>query len=325
MGFSGFPPKADITAAIASIQMWSERADGAIFHIEPPWKYLLQGGNAMAHVDTVHVPLAQFYRSKGMKIFVTFDATDGLGRDKDARELREAGRSIADPAVQQLYSAYVVAFAQAIKPDYIGLGAETNLIRAAAPQSVYNGLKAMLNAAAAAVRTVVPDATLYTTVQVETAWGRLPFTGQYVGIGDDMRDFPFAQMLGLSSYPYVGNYTSPAAIPDDYFARIRSGLTIPVFVAEGGFTSASVTGFQSSPELQADYVRRMGRLLTTANAVAWFQLNFADIDVTAFPVPPGYEDILAIFTRIGFVDSELRPKLSLAVWDSVFSQRRLPQ
>jgi len=323
MGFSGFPPKADLNAAVASIQMWSERADAAIFHIEPPWKYLLGGGNIAAHVDSVHVSLAQFYRSKGLRIFVTFDATDGLGRDKDARELREAGRSIAEPAVQQLYRAYVVAFVQAIRPEYVGLGAETNLIRAAAPRSVYNGLKVMLNAAAGDVRAVAPDATLYTTVQVEAAWGRLPMTGQYVGVEEDIRDFPFAQVLGLSSYPYVGNFTSPDRIPGDYLSRIRGGRTIPVFVAEGGFTSASVTGFQSSPALQAEYVRRMSELLTTANAFAWFQLNFTDIDVSAFPVPPGYEDILAIFTRIGLVDSELSPKPSLAVWDSLFSQGRI--
>jgi hypothetical protein len=321
MGFSAFPPKAEINAAVASIQMWSERADAAIFHIEPPWKYLLAGGNATAHVDTVHLPLAQFYRSKGLKLFVTFDATDGLGRDRDARELREAGRSIAESPVQQLYRAYVVAFVQAVHPEYVGLGAETNLIRAVAPTSIYSGLKAMLNHTAADVRAAMPDVTLYTTIQVETAWGRLPFTGQYVGVGDDLRDFPFAQVLGLSSYPYVGNYTSPAQIPDDYFSRIANDRSLPLFVAEGGFTSASVTGFQSSPQLQADYVRRMGDLLTAANAFAWFQLNFTDIDLTAFPVPPGYEDILAIFTRIGFVDSELRAKPSLAVWDSLFASR----
>ena len=322
MGFSGFPPKNDLDAAIASIQMWSQRADAAIFHVEPPWKLLLSTGDIAAQISTEHVGLARFYRSKNLKIFVTFDATDGLGRDKDARELREAGRSIAEPAVQQLYRNYVKAWVQAIQPDYIGLGAETNLIRLAAPRAVYDGLRTMLNAAAADVRAIAPGATLYTTVQVDVAWGRLQGTDAYIGVEEDFRDFPFVQVLGLSAYPYLGRFTSPEQVPVDYLSRLSVGRSTPLFVAEGGWTSAAVTNVQSSPELQARYVRRMGELLSHAGAFAFLQLNFADLDTSSFPVPAGYEEILSLFTRIGFVDSELRPKPALVVWDSLFALRR---
>jgi hypothetical protein len=39
------------------------------------------------------------------------------------------------------------------------------------------------------------------SVQVETAWGRLAGSGPgtYVGIDDDLRDFPFIGALGSSS------------------------------------------------------------------------------------------------------------------------------
>ena len=322
MGFSGFPPKADITAAIASINMWSQRADAALFHIEPPWKLMLDGGDIAAYINTEYVGLAQFYRSKRLTIFVTFDATDGLGRDKDSRELREAGRSIAEPAIQQLYRTYVTAWVQAIRPDYIGLGAETNLIRLAAPRSVYDGLKTMLNATAADVRAVAPGVPLYTTVQVDVAWGRLQNTNQYTGVEQDFSDFPFAQVLGLSTYPYLANFGTPAQVPIDYLSRLRNGRTIPLFIAEGGWTSAAVTNVQSSPAQQAAYVGRMGELLDHANAFAFLQLNFTDVDTGAFPVPPGYEQILSLFTRIGLVDSELRPKPALAVWDTLFARRK---
>lgn len=322
MGFSGFPPKNDLAAAVASIQMWSQRADAAIFHVEPPWKHLLSGGNIAAHLDSHYVSLAQFYRSRQLKLFVTFDATDGLGRDKDSRELREAGRSIAETEVQQLYRDYVKAWVQAIRPDYIGLGAETNLIRLAAPPSIYGGLKQMLNAAAADVRAVVPDATLYTTVQVDVAWGRLQGTNVYAGIEDDFRDFPFAEVLGLSTYPYLAGFAAPGNIPLDYLSRLRNGRNIPLFVSEGGWTSAGVSNVQSSPELQAAYVRRMGELLAQAGAFAFLQLNFADIDPAAFPIPAGYDEILSLFLKIGLVDSELRAKPALSAWDSLFALDR---
>ena len=136
------------------------------------------------------------FQSVEAQIFVTFDATDGLGRDKDARELREAGRSIAEPAIQHLYRTYVTRWVQAIRPDYIGLGAETNLVRLAAPRSIYDGLKAR-KCRGCDVRAVMPDVPLYTTVQVDVAWGRLQGTSQYtIGVEEDFRDFPFAQVLG---------------------------------------------------------------------------------------------------------------------------------
>jgi hypothetical protein len=322
MGFSGFPPKNDLAAAVASIQMWSQRADAAIFHLEPPWKLMLAGGDITAHINTEYAELARFYRSKSLKLFVTFDATDGLGRDKDSRELREAGRSIAEPAIQQLYRDYVKAWVQAIRPDYIGLGAETNLIRFAAPRPIYDGLKVMLNATAVDVRAIMPDATLYTTVQVDLAWGRLQGTNTWLGVEEDFRDFPFAQVLGLSLYPYLAHYSAPAEVPVEYLSRLRNGRSIPMFVAEGGWTSAGVTNVQSSPALQAAYVRRMGELLAHANAFAFLQLNFADLDPASFPIPAGYEQILSLFLKIGFVDSELRAKPALAVWDSLFGLPR---
>jgi outer membrane protein TolC len=50
-------------------------------------------------------------------------------------------------------------------------------------------------------------------VQVETAWDRFNAVNPtYVGVEQDFADFPFAQMLGLSSYPYFG-FAQPEDIP----------------------------------------------------------------------------------------------------------------
>ncbi len=43
MGFSGIPPRADINLAIASIDLWSRRADAAIISFEMRWGELLDG------------------------------------------------------------------------------------------------------------------------------------------------------------------------------------------------------------------------------------------------------------------------------------------
>jgi hypothetical protein len=96
---------------------------------------------------------------------------------------------------------------------------------------------------------------------------------------------------------------------------------MPVLVVEGGWTSGAVGQIQSSPAKQAQYVTRHAQLLERANAVVWLQLLYTDIDAAAFPPqPPGSS--LALFTQLGFVDTQLRPKAALATWDSLFALRR---
>jgi len=215
---------------------------------------------------------------------------------------------------------YVVAIVDVVRPSHIGLAAETNLIRAVAPRAVYDAVVRMTNDAAADLRARGVSTPLYVSVQVETASGRLAGSGAYVGIDQDLRDFPFLGALGLSSYPYLGGFATPEAIPNEYYSRVRGTRALPLMVVEGGWTSASVPGLQSSLEVQARYVRRQAELLDAADATAVFQLTFTDLDVSAYPQPPG--SILPLFAALGMVDTQLRPKPALAAWDSVFARPR---
>ena len=134
----------------------------------------------------------------------------------------------------------MVALDTIMHPDYLGLAAETNLIKAAAPAPVYAAVVAMTNAAAADVRAVDPTRQLYVSVQVETAWGRLGNGGAYIGIAQDYADFPFIDAFGLSSYPYLGGFADPDSMPDGLLlAARRPAMRTPVMVVEGGWSSAS--------------------------------------------------------------------------------------
>jgi hypothetical protein len=159
------------------------------------------------------------------------------------------------------------------------------------------------------------------SVQVETAWGRLGGNAAYVGVEGDFADFPFAQMLGLSSYPYFG-FSQPEDIPANYYNRLLNGRTLPVMVVEGGWTSASAGTVQSSPELQARYVIRHAQLLDAVGARGLIQLVFADIDLASFPppIPPN----LPLFVNIGLTDSDFNAKPALAAWDALHARRLTP-
>jgi hypothetical protein len=301
--------------------MWSRRADAGIEHVSPPWAAMLAGISPDSAIRNNELGIANYFRSKGLQVVITIDATDGLNRAAEAPELVSARRSITETAIQQLYRNYVKALVRLVQPDYLGLAAETNLIRLAAPRPVYDALVRMTNDAATDVRAISATTPLYVSVQVETAWGKLP-GGAYVGVEDDFRDFPFMAAMGLSSYPYLAGFLTPEDIPLDYYARLRgSRPTLPLLVVEGGWTSISLGGITSSPAAQARYVAQQAKMLDGASAIAYFQLSFTDLDLSSFPPqPPG--SILPLFASLGLVDTNLQPKLALATWDSLFSRPR---
>ena len=321
LGFSAIPPRLTTAAVLQGIDLWSQRAEIAAIHEELPWTDLLAGMTPDAILDRDKVQLVDYMRGKGLKLYFMADLTDGLSRDKEAPQLRALNRSITEPAVQQAYRNYMLAVQRKLHPEFIGLAAETNLIRVAAPSAVYAAVVTATNGAAADLRAAGNAATLMFSVQVETAWGLLPSNANYVGVEQDFTDFPFAQMLGLSSYPYFA-FAQPEDIPINYYSRLPNGRTLPVMVVEGGWTSATAGTIQSSPELQARYITRHAQLLDAVGARGLIQLVFADIDLAS--IPPPIPSNLPLFVNIGLTDSDFNAKPALAVWDALHARRLLP-
>jgi hypothetical protein len=315
LGFSVIPPRPDIAVALQAFEVWSRRSDAALFHVSVPWQGLLADSSATALIRKHQFELAQLYRLRGLDIVFTVDPTDGLNRAREDTALTAHGRSIAQPAIQAMYRDYVLTLDSLLHPNYLGLAAETNLIRTIAPPAVYQSLRTMVNATATALRARNTRARLYTSVQVETAWGRLPPTGRFAGIDDDLRDFPFLDALGLSSYPYLGGFSQPEDVPLEYYSRLSS---LPKLVVEGGWSSASVGDVVSSPDEQMRWIRRHMQIADQASAVAVFQITFTDLDLASFSVAAG--SILPLFAHLGLVDTELRPKPALAEWDKAFAR-----
>jgi hypothetical protein len=319
LGFSAVPPRPEQAALVQGLELWTRRSDIAIVHEELPWTALLAGTPPDTILRREKDDLMAYYRGKGLALVFVADGTDGLAREKDPPQLRAAGRSITEPAIQALYCDYVLAFVRRFRPDYVGLASETNLTRAIGAPPLYQALVTMANAAAGQIR-AEPDAPpLFVSVQVEVAWGRLAGGGQFAGVAADRADFQFVDLLGLSSYPYFV-WDAPEALPDDYYARLVADAPIPVMVVEGGWASASGGAPGFSPAEQARYLTRQAALLDRAGGLALIQLTFTDLDLTAFP--PDVRAPLEPFARLGVVDAAFLPKPALAVWDSLYAVRR---
>ena len=314
LGFSATPPRLSVESVLATIDAWQPYADIAQITQSVPWRALLAD---TAAADLVHrdlVQLAALYRSRGLPLIVQIDVTDGLSRDRESPELLTLDRSIREPAVQQRYHAYLLAVDSLLHPEYLGLAMETNLVRAVAPAALYDALRSMVNIGASALAARGSTARRFVSVQVETAWGRLPATGTFAGIAADRSDFPFAEALGLSSYPFLGGFQEPTDVPLDYYARLNAtGFEpLPLLVVEGGWSSASVASVPSSPERQAGWIRRQMELADSAGAIAITQITFTDLDLSTYPVPPG--SILPLFAHLGLVDIDFEPKPALGDW-----------
>jgi hypothetical protein len=321
MGLSWFPPRPDLNLALTNINLWSTRADAALIAVSPPWDSLLAGRAPDSLVRNNELGLANYYRARGLRVIVSVDPTNGLDRSAEAPALVAAGRSLTEPVVQQLYRDYVTAMDTILRPDYLGVASETNLVRAIAPASLYDAIVQAAGLAATSVSIEDSVVSIYTTVQVETAWGKLAGPGgAYVGIDQDLADFGFIRSLGLSSYPYLGGYTDPDSVPLDYYTRLQQGkmIQVPMLVIEGGWPSDSF-GVASSPQKQSRYISRHARVQDQAGTVGWFQITFTDLDEAAYGAPPGQ---LTPFTHLGLVDLNFVPKPALSAWDAIFARPR---
>ena len=320
MGFQGSAPRPDINLYLQALAIWSTRADAAIISIQVPWDSLLNGEDPVAYVQYNFNSVVSYYRSRQLSLWVYIDPENGLDRTRDADDLSALGGSITQAADQLVYRRFVLVMDSLLKPDHLGLALETNLIRAAAPSAIYQGVKQAVNAAAADIKGVDGHVPLSVSVQAEVAWGLIGGTG-YAGITQDRQDFPFLQEIGISSYPYI-SYKTPGDLPDDYYARIAG--TTPCFVSEGGWTSAAIDAngqtIQSTPQAQAAYITRQGQLLRNAGAIGLFQLTFTDLELGGWP--PQDQTGLEPFAFLGLVDSALAPKPALAAWDTLFQEPR---
>jgi len=317
MGFALSAPRPDINEIIQSLDVWTTHADAAIISTEVPWDSLIGGETPANYVINNYSAVVNIYRAANLKIWVYIDPENGLNRQSDSDPLVALGKSIAQSDIQMLYRRFVVAMDSIIHPDHLGLALETNLIRYAAPDSIYQGVKQAAGAAAADVRVIDTQVPLSVSVQAEVAWGALGTSNTgYVGVGTDFTDFPFLQELGISSYPYM-SFQSPADIPLDYYSQLVSGHALPVFVSEGGWTSVNLPAYsiQSSPAQQQAYIRQQGKMLSQAKGTALFQLTFTDLSLSTWPANLAAE--LYPFAFLGMVDTNFTPKPALSTWDSL--------
>ena len=140
----------------------------------------------------------------------------------------------------------------------------------------------------------------------------------FIGADIDLRDFPFAQMLGLSSYPYFV-FAQPEDMPNDYYTRVVAGRT---FAGDGGrrrLDQRDCRRDRLDAAEQARYITRHARLLDGVDAARWFAAPVC----RPRPRQPAAADSAqpAAVRELGLTDSNFGAKPALAAWDTLHARR----
>ncbi len=309
---------ATLESMLQGLNLMRGRAEFVVMQEHLAWGELLAGVAPATLVERDLAPLADYIRGLGLEVVMLLELTDGMSRGQEPAALAATGRSLTEPSVQQAYAAFAVAVCQRIRPASLGLATETNAVRLLAAPALYQAVVQAAGAAAAAVRAADSARELMISAQVEVAWGLMPGQAAFQGITRDLADFAFAQLIGLSSYPFYG-HAVPEDIPLDYYSRLLSGNARPAMVVEGGWPSIGRAGLVTSAAMQRRYLERQALLLDNISARGVAQLLLADLDLTNST--PEVAAAMALFASMGVLDSTFRQKPAAAAWDLQFSRR----
>jgi hypothetical protein len=163
-----------------------------------------------------------------------------------------------DENTRERYKSYAVAFANKYKPEYLGFGIEVNVLYEKAP-SAYEQFVRFYAEIYDAVKAASPKTKVFTVFQLEKMKGLSG--GLFGGINDPnksewnlLNDYPKSDIIVFTTYPGL-IYKSPADIPADYYAEIKSHTDKPIAFTEIGWhSSSSPTGWESSDAEQAEFI-----------------------------------------------------------------------
>jgi hypothetical protein len=228
-------------------------------------------------------------------------------------------RALNSPEVKKAFLAFTLRAVKAMKPDYLAIGVELNVLLSNDPAK-WKQLKELYRETYAAVKKAYPSLPVFFTTEVmhyKKLASEAKDKDQEGEVGDLMRQ---SDLFAMSIYPYM-SYDTPRPVPTGFFDFARS-FKKPMAVSESGMTSRDV-------ELKAYHVTLRGSeaeqkqftellMKTAARDRYQFVINFAttDFEKLSAKLPPPLDDLARIWAYTGMQTEDLKPKPALSVWDA---------
>lgn len=227
------------------------------------------------------------------------------------------------PDVINAYSRFSIDAVRRMKPSYLGLAIEANILKSKNP-AAWPAFTRLYREARRRVRASFPDLPVFFTTEVSHYLEMHPEdlnAGQEAAIGDLMKD---SDLFAMSLYPYMG-YSWPepfTATRLDFALRFKK----PIAIAESGMTSQDVTlptygvTLRGTPEKQRDFELELFKAGRANNYR--FIINFATTDFPGLVAALGgaIGELASIWQYTGMQTERGVPKLAQAAWDAEFAK-----
>ena len=229
------------------------------------------------------------------------------------------------PQVIEAYGAYCVRAARAMRPDWLFIGVEDNLLLLFRPD-LWPAYRRLMEATRARLRAEVPGQKIGFSIQAMAYLGLMEGPGIEPQRAEMLAFAQGADIVGWSVYPHTSWEVDWPLSPGffDIITDFGAATGLPQAVTESGMTSAPVwlgwVRLGGDPDQQA---QAMEAMLTAAEAGRWeFVVNWTSHD---YPVllemfPPEARDLGSVWVWTGLVGPQGEAKPVLAVWDAALAR-----
>lgn len=234
---------------------------------------------------------------RNMELFIVVDyrGNDGTGFGGTA-----LGEDFSDPEVRNAFKNFAVRLARDYSPKYLGLGSEVNTYMNLNSGDADN-LRSLIAETRAAVKDAAPATIVTSTFQYEEMIDKNEWN--YFDAVE-----PSVDMVAITTYPSL-KFSSPSAIPENYYKQVRSHSSKPLIIAESGWPSEGTNYHGSEANLDA-FLDRVVELNSGNDLklwIYWFVHDWAG------------EEYGDYFKSMGLKKSDGTPKSAWEIWKRIGS------
>ncbi len=329
MGFTPWPYDSTLDAVNITYQKIQQHGDIVHHQIMQgiPWDEAFNSTAYPAHLENeLSARLNQTVAGK--TILLSIDSLDASRKvlannwgdnGSEARSMPWDTRNFDSPEVITAYTNFALDLISRFNPEYFNYGTEASeLILSDLDQ--YNRFKVFAQQVYANIKAQYPDLKILFSVGLKH-----PISAEMDLIGQNLGDLlPFADVLGVSVYPYIffnhADKGDPANLPDDWLSQVTQlapgkpiAITETGWIAENLVIDAFSVNVASNEMNQRNYVVR---LLDESNQLnAEFVIWWSVIDFQAlWDGVLGQDDLAAIWRDIGLYDEQVQARSGLTDW-----------
>jgi hypothetical protein len=323
LGFTRWPSELSLHGIRQADEFLARHADlvSVMFIGGIPWQEALDGKPFSQDVQN-HL---NYRRPDGYELFLSISPLNQDRKklapywgEKDNQPLPAdwAQRPFNSPEVIDAFTRFVLRSVEALKPDYLAIGIESNVLLSHDRRG-WQDYKEFHRAVYDAVKKAHPQLPVFFTTELNHYLKRAAEargSPQREEVAELMKH---SDVFALSCYPHM-SYDTPWPIPDDYLAFARD-LGKPIAVSETGMLSREVTVFGLKLRgSEADQRQYYDVLLRTAHRDNYlFVVTFAttDFEKLAAQLPEEARDLAMVWAYTGLQTSAGQPKPALELWD----------